>query len=166
MKDELKKLVEDNRDAVDIYEVNSQEIWSNIELRLDHQKRFMSRHWLKIAATLLILIIAGIGWMVSNSQQLPRQIIEMEAYYNTMTSDKMAFIKRYHSEIDPAIFQDIETLDNAYLDLKKDLKDDIDNEEVINAMIETYRTKLQILEQILNELQHEHKEEITDEIAV
>jgi hypothetical protein len=51
-------------------------------------------------------------------------------------------------------------LDEEYKSLKNDLKDDADSEEVINAMIEYYRLKLEMLGKILLEIQknNDHEE--------
>ena len=51
------------------------------------------------------------------------------------------------------IWEDLELLDRAYEDLKKDLKEQVDQEEVALAMIENQRAKLKILEQVLDEIE-------------
>jgi 3-hydroxyacyl-CoA dehydrogenase len=43
-------------------------------------------------------------------------------------------------------------LDSMYYDLKSDLKDNMANQEVIEAIIENYRLKITILEDILTEI--------------
>ena len=50
------------------------------------------------------------------------------------------------------VFEDIDELDRAFKDLKDDLKDDADNEEVVIAMIENYQLRLKILDRILEQL--------------
>jgi hypothetical protein len=53
-------------------------------------------------------------------------------------------------------------LDSICTDLKKDLKDNIANQEVIEAMIQNYRIKLQLLEDMLKLLkENENKSENT-----
>jgi hypothetical protein len=47
------------------------------------------------------------------------------------------------------IEQDLAGLDSALVQLKRDLKDNISNAEVIEAMIQNYRLKLAILEEVL-----------------
>ena len=51
-------------------------------------------------------------------------------------------------------------MDQVFAELKTDLEENVDNEEVITAMMENYRLKLQILEEILVELEKEKREEI------
>jgi len=43
-------------------------------------------------------------------------------------------------------------LDSVYADLRRDLKDNAANEEVIEAMIQNYRLKLEILEDVLSQM--------------
>ena len=50
-------------------------------------------------------------------------------------------------------------MDRAFAELKQDLKDNADNAEVIAAMMNHYRLKLQILEKMLNEIQEENESE-------
>jgi hypothetical protein len=48
-------------------------------------------------------------------------------------------------------------MDKAFDEIKKDLQDDAANEEVIEAMMNHYRLKLEILERMLDEIK-EHNE--------
>ena len=54
---------------------------------------------------------------------------------------------------------DLVELDEVFEELKNDLKDDSDNEEVIEAMIQNYRLKLQILNEMLEQLNKANKDE-------
>ena len=69
----------------------------------------------------------------------------------------MDAIKSSRIELDPLIMEDMELLDNAYSELKSDLADGVDNEEVINAMISNYQIKLDILERILIEIKEKEE---------
>ena len=69
-------------------------------------------------------------------------------------------------ELDPVIQAEFQMLDSAYVELKNDLKDNVDNEEVINAMIQNYRIKLQILEQILDNIQSNEDKENEEGISI
>ncbi len=54
---------------------------------------------------------------------------------------------------------DMVELDEIFEELKDDLKDDSDNEEVIEAMVQNYRIKLQVLEEILTQLKKSKEQE-------
>jgi hypothetical protein len=83
------------------------------------------------------------------------ELREAEIYYTSQIEFMRAEAKRL-SEDDPGILEiiDIEMvdLDKIFQELKNDLQDDTDNEEVIEAMIQNYRIKLEVLEEILRQL--------------
>ena len=54
---------------------------------------------------------------------------------------------------------DMEELDEVYNELKEDLKDNASNPEVIEAMILNYRVKLEILEDLLNQLKEKENQD-------
>ena len=54
---------------------------------------------------------------------------------------------------------DMEELDEVYLELKEDLKDNVSNPEVIEAMVLNYRVKLEILEDLLNQLNEKENQD-------
>ena len=54
---------------------------------------------------------------------------------------------------------DMEELDEVYLELQEDLKDNVSNPEVIEAMVLNYRVKLEILEDLLNQLNEKENQD-------
>ncbi|MEQ9169049.1 MAG: hypothetical protein RLO12_22515 [Fulvivirga sp.] len=163
MKDNFKDFVNNQREDFEVYETDKDQLWDKIDQNL-HQHSFGA--WWKMAAVItLIFVISGTLYISLRTPTLPQEVIEAENYYSATMADQMRFIKSQNIELDPAILRDLDTLDQEYESLKNDLKDDIDNEEVISAMIETYRVKLEILEQILNEIQGNDTEE-DDEVSI
>ena len=62
--------------------------------------------------------------------------------------------------------EDLNLLDSAYYELQQDLKDNVDSEEVISAMIQNYRIKLQVLEKVLDEIRTKEEKETSNEIII
>ncbi|MEQ8475758.1 hypothetical protein [Fulvivirga sp.] len=163
MKDNFKDFVNNQREDFEVYEIDKDQLWDKIDQNL-HPHHYTG--WWKMAAAIaLIFVISGTLYISLRTPALPQEVIEAENYYSATMADQMRFIKSQKIELDPAILRDLDTLDQEYESLKNDLKDDIDNEEVISAMIETYRVKLEILEQILNEIQGNDTEE-DDEVSI
>ncbi|MGD1844345.1 MAG: hypothetical protein ACFB10_03015 [Salibacteraceae bacterium] len=86
---------------------------------------------------------------------LPEELLEAEAFYTSqlqaMKVELALYSKTYPDLQEEATF-DLAELDSAYADLKQDLKDDLANEEVVSALIQNYRLKLQVLETILEQI--------------
>ncbi|MDA0193804.1 MAG: hypothetical protein O2887_01285 [Bacteroidetes bacterium] len=170
--DNFKKLIKKRRDEFEIYDLDFDDLWPEIEIRLNKTKRAIEIKWLwRVAAAFII----GVGVttllytknLSTNEQslltyELSPEWAETEQYYTDMISEKIEAIHARNMNLDEVIMQDMELLDQAYADLRKDLEDDADNDEVISAMILNYQVKLEILERILEEIQ-ESKDEQNDE---
>ncbi len=90
------------------------------------------------------------------TKEIAGTLMEAEAYYTSQINAKRAEVFRFAGhdrEISQEITIEFSQLDSIYADLKRDLKDNADNEQVIEAMIQNYRIKLDILEDILSQLQ-------------
>jgi len=68
------------------------------------------------------------------------------------------YLTQYPS-VEDELNTDLSELDSIYVSLKHDLKDNIANHEVIEAMIQNYRLRINILEDMLMFLQAEEMEE-------
>ena len=168
MKDELKQFVDTQRKEFDIYQLDVNLAWDNIEVELDsvHEKsmHFSWRRLLKVAAVLVLVSVVGIGYYFNNQRitineqgialhNLSSELADTEAFYTSQIDEKIELIKVASGDLQPDVLEQLEQLDKDYLALKNDLRDNADSEEVINAMIEYYRLKLSLLEKILEEIQ-------------
>ncbi len=179
MKDQLKHRVEHSRPDWDQYETNLEELWGNIEAQLDEKEKTSQspRTWLKIAASFAILFVISWG-LVSvlrsgdDTEELyalhdiSPELAETEYYYASQISEKLQMIHTSDADVDNLVKEDLTLLDSAYYELQLDLMDNADNEEVINAMIQNYRIKLQILEKVLDEIRTKESNESPNEIII
>ncbi len=177
--DKLEKFIITNREEFDIYEP-SEELWDRIEKR-KKTKTFLAISWkktLSIAASICFIVMTTIYVQSFIKQEkynaqikeqhdiIDEELAKIEDYYNQQLDYKMTQISSLTSnnpEIRNNINTDLAELDSIYADLKNDLNDNIRNAEVINAMIENYKMKLQILEDILYFLQkNKHQNDDND----
>jgi len=181
MKDKLKQRVEDSRQEWDQFDTDLEGLWGNIKTQLDKQEKkigvFNSKLWMKIAASVTLLLT--IGWITAsymnsnnNTQELyalhdiSPELAETEYYYANQISEKLELIQTSNAGVDHLVKDNLSLLDSAYLELQQDFKDNADSEEVIDAMIENYRIKLQVLEKILNEIRTKEQKEDSNEIII
>ena len=83
------------------------------------------------------------------------ELKEAELYYSSVIEEKLEEIEPMlveHPGMDEEINKDLSELDSIYNELKTDLMDNIATEEVVQALIQNYRMRIDILEEILNEL--------------
>jgi len=172
MSDRLEKFVKQHREQFDLHEPDPS-IWLKINpdnKAVAEERRPM--RWLRIAAVVAMIFAgstAGIYFLTGEradtdlySSELYMEIIETEQYYSQMVSDRYNELKPFLAS-DPVakemLTTDMEELDEVYNELKEDLKDNASNPEVIEAMILNYRVKLEILEDLLNQLKEKENQD-------
>jgi hypothetical protein len=81
---------------------------------------------------------------------------EVENYYvhqvNLMESEIGNIDLKNNPEQKQILFTEMKSMDSVYIQLQKELKANPDDERIINAMIEHYQTKMDVMNYILNQL--------------
>lgn len=169
MKDKLEKFIQENREGFDLYEPNP-DIWKKIEKGVNKR----SINWNNfIWRAAVIILLVGFSFLFydylenrdissrnrAKDIEIP-ELKEAEIYYTHMLNKRLKEIQPilvHHPELDDELKTDLSELDSIYSELQKDLNDNVANHEVIEAMIQNYRLRLNILEDILNELKNNGK---------
>jgi hypothetical protein len=171
--DKLEQFIRDNTE-----EFNSLEppvsAWETISKNLPAPKQTSVRRlwpiaW-KVAAAVLIFASA---WMLNDytdqkknskadfsstevaASPVLSELSDAEAYYTSQISSKQAELAQYarqNPEIIEDLKQEFKEMDKSKAELKKDLAESNADEKVIEAIILSYRVKLEILDQMLAEL--------------
>lgn len=158
MQDNLKEYIGQARDDFEAYPFNESQGWEELSKKISPiQKKKSPWKWAGIAASFLAIVcFAMFGY---TAQSLANsEVVELEQFYTGEINQKITLIKNQVQ--DDHILENITEMDAAFAELKADLNDNVDNEEVIMAMMENYRLKLQVLEEILKELDREKREEV------
>jgi len=171
--DKLEQFVRENREGFDT-QVQSPDVWAKIKKREPEKKTF-SLNWKTIAlraAAVVVIFVSSYyfhNFMDSNKSQstaeinalqiednpLLKNLIEAELYYSAeINYKKQEFFSLTNNSpaLQKAISMELDDLDLMFKDLKEDLNDNADNHEVIEAMIQNYRIKLEILVEMLNQI--------------
>lgn len=171
--DKLEQFIIDQRDEFDDLEPNPA-IWDKIGKR---EPKVISINWTKIlvrvAAVFVIFVSSYIfidhlgnqnaGPALADSEQIDpkdgkmyQELAEAEFYYSSEIEQKKEefyHLAKNDSPLRKEITMELTQLDRVFQELKNDLKDNADNEEVVVAMIQNYRLKLEILEEIMGQLE-------------
>jgi hypothetical protein len=160
MKDRLEEFVRGHRQDFDTFEP-SEALWKNIDKKLDKGKKIKLRFYLSRAAA--VAAIFAISFLVqqylqtskNKLQEIP-ELKEAEMYYSGLIDAKLQEIKPLlveYPDVEQEMKTDLSELDSVYNGLKNDLKDNVANHEVIEAMIENYRMRINLLEEMLQYLE-------------
>lgn len=161
--DQLEKYIHDNRSEFDTG-VPSLKVWSEIDRELD-QKPKTRVIWMKrlraIAAVAVLTVTAcAIGFNMGQSSAENRSLgdvspehAEMERYFQEQIQGNMAKLASYQQ--DGFVRADFQELDVIYEELKRELESapSGNEDQVIEAMIKNYQTKIDILERVLEKVQ-------------
>jgi hypothetical protein len=96
------------------------------------------------------------------------ELAETEAFYVSRVENKMAELERLckdHPQALAEIEEEFKLLDSDLTELKTDLQSGVSRQEIVEAMVENYRIKLRIVENILEQMnQNENQNHAKDEI--
>jgi len=166
MSDRLEDFIKNHSAEFDLHEPDLA-LWNKIEKNITTKKVINWRFYLSRAAVILLIfgasILAQQLWVkkgISEKKQEAVNIIipelqEAEVYYSSLITEKMQEVKPLLNEnpsLEKELKADMGELDSIYKNLKNDLKDNIANDEVIEAMIQNYRLRISILEDMLTYL--------------
>jgi hypothetical protein len=160
--DDLEQFIKNNRNGLDKYDP-SPEIWERIRQRSgSRNKQFVIR--LSVAAIITVVLGTALTIYFLSYGKNPELVMgdqermelkETEIFYNSMVSTLYREAKPMltsQPEIENELNTGLAQIDSICNDLKKDLKDNVANQEVIEALIQNYRFKIQLLEDMLNVL--------------
>lgn len=170
MEDKLKQWISSQREEFEIHDFDLDSGWDKISEGINKkviENSLQKKRWFSIAAAVIILLVAGgilmpsiIGGSGSDQNIFAgnSELAEASEYYTSEINYRLAAARELVD--DQSVFEDLDELDRAFAELKNDLKDNADNEEVIIAMMENYQLKLRILDRILKELRKDQKGEV------
>jgi hypothetical protein len=181
--DKLEEYIRKNREDLDKYDP-SPDVWKRIRKNFRSGKREIII-WLSAAAMIVVIFGTAALFYVAKEREnyflnkrdaslfimkSNPELIESEIYYNNLINqlynEATPLLTRY-PDIEKELLTDMSQLDSICADIKKDLKDNIDNQEVIEALITNYRIKTRILEDMLDVLrQNENNTEKNRDNAI
>lgn len=179
MKDNWKKLINENRE-----EFNSEQprdiFFEKIALQLESKKEpkmiRLSLVW-QMAASIIVIFGVMLFFLLRNNPsekenvventksnsplqekmvlaKLDPQLAETEYYYVSQIDDLMEEVDK--KELSPDVRELIKQLDTEFNLLRKEIGDQVNSDQIIEALIENYRLKIKLLEKILESYSNEN----------
>jgi hypothetical protein len=163
--DNLEEYIRKHREEMDRYKPSSG-IRRRIKKGLQTGKS-TSYRWIYVAAMLTVILSTAVlllrpGYKIaasangtSGSQMMMKvnsQLRETEIYYNNLANmlyREVTPLLTKNPEIEKELDNDISQIDSLCSEIRKDLKDNVANQEVIEALIQNYRIKIRLLQDML-----------------
>ncbi len=161
--DNLEEFVVSNREKFDFLDPDPK-LWRKVH-KSKKVIRLRRMAW-KVAAILVILLIYPFYTLIINNEfnlksssgteHIIRKIPELheaDIYYTSQINDQLQLIKTAlakNPDLMTELKKDMDKLDDIHNELLVDLNDNIDNKDVVEALIQNYRMKVSILEGLLD----------------
>lgn len=166
--DNLEEYIMKHREELDRYRPSS-----SIRKRIDRElKARKNSAFLRLSVAAMIAVILGTtvlllkpgsgllrkstgGTGSSSASHAGLQLKETEIYYNNLANslyNEATPMLAKNPEIKRELTMDLSQIDSICGEIKKDLRDNVANREVVEALIQNYRFKIKILEDMLSVL--------------
>ena len=169
-KDRLEEFIAKQRSEFDS-ETPPPMVWMNIEKHLDKNaesktvvKELKSPSIMRVMQiAAMFVVVMGVGLLIGlqlnkgqdNAYGNPQlqEFVEAERHYSDEIDKMWTVVNTMDVDEKDRLNEDMKALDNVYEELKSELLSNpkADTDRVVNAMIDNYRTKIDILETVLNE---------------
>jgi hypothetical protein len=163
--DRLEEFVKSHSDEFNYLEP-SPKVWERINGENKEKKPFhLPNYFLRIAAIVTLVAISTV--LVLTHPKFNRQdnakaadpqieeLLETEQFYAQQVTGKLEEIRKCYltfPELKENVESDLNELESMYSSLKNDLKDNISNKPVIEAMIENNRVRLKLVDSVLEQI--------------
>jgi hypothetical protein len=179
--DDFEKFLQDNREA---FGPNSPtpDVWHKVKKRQPQKIQISWRGIISKAASVLIIFIASYyfhdymsGLDTTNHKEFSEsttplliELREADVYYSAQIKFKkqeLFALTGNSPRLQMDVNKDLSDLDAILLELKEDLKDNADNQEVVEAMMQNYMLKIEILDDLLTQIKSRQENEQDEETA-
>ncbi|WP_420571228.1 hypothetical protein [Kordia sp.] len=164
MKDELQKYIQANKSQFDdhsVDEVDKLALWGKISEQLSETPKKVIPLWKKasfrVAAAVILLFGCMFTYYTTNQEyedydMVSEEFLQIDTHYKSLVENQIKLVKNSAnlSKEEQADFLNyIDELDQEYIKLKKELKQGVNNQIIIEAIINNYIKKIRIMEDLL-----------------
>lgn len=163
--DELEKYIQEHKSSFNEYKVDKAKLWANIEKELvTKPEPKVFRLWqsplLKVAASILIIIglFTTVNFFIGGGINqgtviVNQELEEIDMYYSSMVKQQVQLVQlsaKLSDEDKIQFLSFMEELDKEYAELKLEMTENLDNERVLEAIVNNYKKRIELIESLLD----------------
>jgi len=164
--DQFEKHIRDNKAVFDDHKADRAKIWANIAAQLNENPPKVVPLWkspmIRIAASIVILLgITGIvGLTFFGSPNTPthyvsKELQDIDMHYKGLVTYQVQLVQN-NNQLTAADKEEFLSfmveLDAEYEQLKLEMQNNLDNEQVLAAIVSNYRKRIELIENLLQQL--------------
>ena len=164
--DNFEKHIRENKALFDEHKADKAKLWANIASELEDSELKVVPLWrsplLRVAVSIVLLLgitgIIGVSLMNdSNIQEtiVSQELLDIDMHYKSLVSYQVQLVKDHPKLSDGdkeefLLFMD--ELDEEYELLKLEMKKNLDNERILEAIIANYKKRIELIENLLHQI--------------
>ena len=169
--DNFEKHIRDNAGQFDEHKADRAKLWANISAELQKEEPKIIPLWrrpvFRVAASLVLLIgIAGIllfssiGVNPVETQYVSKELTDIDIHYQNLVSYQVELVRNNpnlteEDKIEFLSFMD--ELDVEYEALRNEMGDNLDNEQILEAIVANYKKRIELIENLLKQINDSKK---------
>ena len=173
MMDNFEKHIKDNRQAFDVHKVDKDKLWQGITSQLEEGTQtkvipLWKSTRLRVAASIVFLMGLSFMALFTFNTQSPsmdayanEELLEIDMHYQYLVYQQVELVKNHPklSDRDKEEFLSfMDELDEEYKQLKLEMRNNLDNERVLEAIVENYKKRIELIENLLKQINVSKKE--------
>ncbi|MGB5818258.1 MAG: hypothetical protein WBG90_02145 [Saonia sp.] len=178
MMDEFEKHIRENKSSFDVHTADRSKIWENIASRLDDPQPKTIPLWkspmFKVAASIFIvlglfalfgLVMGQRNNYVDTDTLVDRELQDIDIHYQGLISHQVRLLQnspKLSKEEKEEFLGFIDELDEEYETLRLEMKKNLDNELVLEAIIGNYKKRIELIENLLRQINKSKKPNDSD----
>ncbi|MEN1785053.1 MAG: hypothetical protein AAGF77_07935 [Bacteroidota bacterium] len=169
--DNFEKHIRENAASFDTHRADRTKMWANIAAELEQSEPkvmpLWKKSWIRIAASVILLLgIAGvIGRTVligspTEAQYVSKELLDIDQHYQGLVAYQVQLVKNspHLSPMDKEEFLSfMDELDAEYEVLREEMRTNFDNERVLEAIVANYKKRIELIENLLQQINDSKK---------
>ena len=169
--DNFEKHIRDNAGQFDEHKADRAKLWANIsaELRKEEPKiiPLWKRPMFRVAASIIILVgLAGVilrssvNGNQSETQYVSKELLDIDIHYQSLVAYQVSLVQKNPNltEEDKVEFLSfMDDLDLEYQALRKEMGSNLDNEQILEAIVANYKKRIELIENLLRQINDSKK---------
>lgn len=171
--DNFEKHIRKNKQAFDVHKVDKDRLWQAITTQLDNDKGRVVPLWksrkLRVAASIILLMGLSLtaflmmGNPASNVDggYANEELLDIDMYYKNLVHQQVQLVKNHPAlavKDKDEFLSFMEELDHEYEQLRLELANNLDNERVLEAIVNNYKKRIELIENLLKQINASKKE--------
>ncbi|MEM8848291.1 MAG: hypothetical protein AAGD17_14420 [Bacteroidota bacterium] len=169
--DNFEKHIRDNAGQFDEHKADRAKLWANISAELQKEEPKVIPLWKRpaflVAASVVLLfglagiiILSSLGVNSEGTQYVSKELMDIDMHYQNLVSYQVELVRKnpdltQEDKVEFLSFMD--ELDLEYEALRKEMGSNLDNEQVLEAIVANYKKRIELIENLLRQINNSKK---------